>query len=331
MIAAAGALMAAQGYLSRAYAEALGELGAARFLAASGGWILERPIQNSRCRDAMGCYPVFSCRDWTMLGEDLDDLGTDLVALSVVTDPFGEQDVERLRALFPDLMRPFKRHYVIDLPAFDGASLDAHHRRNIRKGLANVQVERADDSQGCGSEWVRLYSTLIARHQIRGMAAFSASSLRAQLAVPGTVVFKACQDDRVVGMTVWYVSGTIGYYHLAAYDDSGYEGRASYALFAMAIDYFRAQGLVWLGLGAAAGLSEDHTSGLARFKRGWASDTRVVYLCGRVFNPEAYAELTAQTGAAHASYFPAYREREVALASVVSPAVDPQVEPSEDS
>jgi hypothetical protein len=315
-----GGVTTANGYLSRGYAEALGELGVPRMLEASGAWILERPIPNSRYRDGMGCYPVFSCRDWTMLQDDLDGLGIDLVALSVVTDPFGEQDVERLRSLFPDLMRPFKYHYVIDLEAFDAKPLDPHHRRNERKGLASVLVERVGDPQACGSDWVSLYSTLTTRHQIRGMAAFSESSLLAQLAVPGTVVFKASRDGRAVGMTVWYVCGGTGYYHLAAYSEAGYEARASYALFSTAIKYFRAEGLRWLGLGAAAGLHEDQSSGLARFKRGWATGTRLVHLCGRIFNHEAYAELTALTGSSNGQYFPAYREGEIGSSSVRHPS-----------
>lgn len=300
----------ATGYLSHAYASTLGVLGVPRVLEASAGCVLERAIPRSVYRDAIGCYPFFACRHWNRLSEDLSSLTSDLVALSIVTDPFGEQNPDTLRTLFPDLVVPFKQHYVIDLERFDGRLVDAHHRRNERKGLANVLVERVAAPPTAGSDWVTLYSSLIERHQIRGLAAFSEATLRAQLAVPGTVLFKASRDGESVGMTVWYVQGETGHYHLAAYSQNGYEWRASYALFSTAVRYFKDSGLRWLGLGAAAGLQEDQSSGLTRFKRGWATGTRTVYLCGRIFDRAAYKETTVRTGTSHSTYFPAYREGE---------------------
>ena len=44
-----------------------------------------------------------------------------------------------------------------------------------------------------------------------------------------------------------------------------------------------------------------------RFKRGWATGTRTAHFCGRVLDPERYAQLA---GAAATSYFPAYRAGE---------------------
>ena len=55
---------AATGYLHRLYAESLAEFGEARELAAAGGWILQRPTPVLNLKDAMGCYPLFCCRDW---------------------------------------------------------------------------------------------------------------------------------------------------------------------------------------------------------------------------------------------------------------------------
>src|SRR5437867_4920154 len=197
------------GYLHYTYASSLAAIGEPRRLAASGAWILERGIGPSEFRDGIGCYPLFCCVDWAALAQDLQELGRDLVALSVVTDPFGEQDVNRLRMLFPDLVAPFKRHCIVDLRV--SQTLDEHHRRNERKGLANVIVERVVDPSAAGDDWVRLYSLLMVRHNIRGFAAFSPETLRAQLSVPGVVTFRAAQDGITVGMTVWYVQGNVGY------------------------------------------------------------------------------------------------------------------------
>jgi hypothetical protein len=149
------------GYLHPAYAEALADFGAPRMLPESGGWILQRQIPESTYRDGIGCYPLFSCLNWQRLGDDLGCLEHDLVALSVVTDPFGSQDLEQLARAFPDLVAPFKQHYIVDLHTPDGPRLDAHHRRNVRKGLDAFAVERVDDATECGDDWVALYAVLM--------------------------------------------------------------------------------------------------------------------------------------------------------------------------
>jgi len=49
--------------------------------------------------------------------------------------------------------------------------------------------------------------------------------------------------------------------------------------------------------------------GLTAFKRGWTSDTRQAYFCGRVFDRPAYQKLSAGRPDA-GGYFPAYRSGE---------------------
>ena len=62
------------GYAGRDYAFSLAEFGRPRFLSASGGWILERPIVQSGRSDAMGIYPFFACNAWAHLPDDLNAL-----------------------------------------------------------------------------------------------------------------------------------------------------------------------------------------------------------------------------------------------------------------
>ncbi len=59
------------GYLNQAYAHSLSEFGNPRLLPQSQGSILEREILESSYRDAMGCYPLFACKDWAHLSEDI--------------------------------------------------------------------------------------------------------------------------------------------------------------------------------------------------------------------------------------------------------------------
>ncbi len=298
------------GYLHPAYAGALAEFGTPRHLPHSGGWILERAIAGRPQRDAMGCYPLFACRDWSRLHLDLLEIGRDLVSLVLVADPFGAYEPDELRHCFPDLVVPFKGHFVIDLAQPLRAFVDAHHQRNARKALQMLAVERCPEPAQFVGEWSKLYANLIVRHGIKGLTAFSTGSFARQMQVPGLSMFCARHEGEIVGMTLWYSHDAVGYYHLGAYSERGYELRASFALFWRALEYFAGAGLRWLDLGAGAGLKDKAADGLSRFKRGWATGTRTAYLCGRIFDAARYAELTSARRGAATDYFPAYRNGE---------------------
>jgi hypothetical protein len=258
----------------------------------------------------MGCYPIFTCQHWSKLHEDLDLLASELVSLSMVTDPFGEYDLDYLRRCFPDLVVPFKQHFVINLSRALDTFVHAHHRRNARRALAEMQVEKCADPENLLAEWTTLYSMLIARHKITGMAAFSRESFDKQLRVPGLVAFRALRDGETLGMVLWYQQDTRAYYHLAAYSPAGYELGASFALFDYSIRYFAAQQCAWLSLGAGAGAGTNEQSGLSRFKQGWSTDTRTAYFCGRIFAKERYEEISKARNVGSTKYFPAYRAGE---------------------
>jgi hypothetical protein len=294
------------GYLHQAYAESLTEFGTPRWLDQCRGWLLEREIPQSDKRDARGCYPLFACENWSNLKSDLQQLAGDLISVSLVTDPFGEFDVEYLRECFPDVMKPFKQHFVTDLTQPLESFVHPHHLRNARKALPQVEVEHCIAPQEFLDDWVNLYQTLIARHAITGIAAFSRESFAAQLSVPGINVFRASENDVSVGMLLWYEQGDRAYYHLGAYSERGYELGASFSLFDYALRYFCSRQLKWLNLGAGAGTS-DHNSGLSRFKQGWSNGKRTAYFCGRIFSRSEYQRLVERTNTGMTEYFPAYR------------------------
>ena len=302
--------MAEPGYLNPAYARSLAEFGTPRRLNGSGAWILAREIAGADHWDAMNCYPIFTCLDWSGLPADLENLG-DLVSLTVVTDPFGDYDRGLLQRCFPDVMFLFKQHFVTDLSMCPEKFVSPHHHRNARRALRRLAVTRCDDPPRYGREWTNLYGQLIRRHKIRGIAAFSKAALRSQLEVPGLQMFRAEFEGEPAGMVLWMVQNGIAYYHLGAYNEPGYREGASFALFWASLEYFRSERLGWLSLGAGAGIrGEDN--GLARFKRGWSTGARPVYLCCRILDPEAYARLASQRSGSgfRQRYFPAYREGE---------------------
>jgi hypothetical protein len=298
------------GYLHAAYADSLAEFGTPRLLPQSAGWILEREIPNTPHHDAMGCYPLFACHDWSRLSSDLDNIGDDLVCLSVVTDPFGEYAPDVLNTCFPDLVIPFKEHFIVDLSQDPATFVTAHHQRNVDKALREIRVELCDGFNDLLDDWTTLYAELVKRHNITGLAAFSKDSFAKQLRVPGIVVLRAVHNDATIGMLMWYQQEDRAYYHLGAYNSRGYELGASFALFDYAIKYFAERELAWLNLGSGAGVAKNSEEGLSRFKQGWATGTRTAFFCGRIFDQDSYREAIRIRQVAASEYFPAYRSGE---------------------
>jgi hypothetical protein len=297
------------GYMYPGYAESLAGFGNPRELPRCEGWILERQIPGFPYHDAMGCYPLFCCQDWSQLYVDLEDIGSELVSLSLVTDPFGKYNIDYLQRCFKDIFRPFKQHFIVDLSCPVDTFVSSHHRRYARKALRNVQVEMCQDPAQFNEEWVNLYATLIGRHNIKQIPAFSSLAFAKQLKVSGLVMFRAVYKETTVGMTLWYLQEEVGYYHLGAYSTRGYELQASFALFWYAIEHF-ANRLRWLNLGAGAGVKGSDTDGLSRFKRGWSNGMRTTYFCGRIYNHERYQEIVRTKNISTTDYFPAYRKGE---------------------
>ena len=289
------------GYGDPRYVGSLGHFGQPIDLPGSGGSLLRRTIDAGRA-DAIGTYPFLVCRDWGALAADLGALANDLVSIVAVPDPLGEHTLADLEAAFPDLLVPYKRHYLVYLRSKN--SLGKHHRRNLRRAAELVEVERVVEPIAEQTTWCGLYANLIDRHHVEGIAHFSDQALVEQLSAGGLTMFCARQDGRAVGMALFYTAGDDVYYHLGAYNAAGYAAKASYALFDSAIKWFRAEGGRRLLLGSGAGLSSDATDGLSRFKRGWATDSMVGYLGGRIGDRGVYDALSEGF---RGDYFPAYR------------------------
>ena len=294
------------GYRHASYAEAFSEFGTPLFLPRCRGWILRRQIPDAGRADAISCYPLFVCDRWSAVADDVNLLAGDLVSLTIVTDPFAGVGADDLRRSF-DVVLPFKEHVVVDLTKPLGHS--RHHRKYADRALRAFTIERCERPLDFLGEWVALFDFLARDRGIRGMRAFSPRSFARQLTVPGVVMFRAFRDGVTAGLHVWYEQGDVGYSHLAVTSPEGRELMASYALYAAAFEWFAPRAR-WLSLGAAAGTGGRPDDGLSFFKRGWSTDRRPVYICGRVLDAQAYAALTSGAGSEGAPYFPAYRRGE---------------------
>ncbi len=297
------------GYAHADYVGSLSEFGEPFSLPRCAGWLLRRRIPESEWHDAMGPYPLFFCEDWSQIGADLEDLGSDIVSVVLVTDPFAETDLGQLGSTFDHVVR-FKDHYVVDLDQDPGAFVRSSHRVRARRALRSVDVQVADRPWELLGDWQRLFETLCRRHAITGMRAFSRDAFEGQLRIDGLVMFVASARGEVIGLDLWYVDHDIAYGHLAAFSDLGYELGASYATKWTMLEYFTGR-VSWVDLMGTAGRSNRNDDGLAAFKSGWSTGTRPTFLCGRILKPELYDQLARRSGAT-TDYFPAYRDGELA-------------------
>ena len=299
---------AMKGFAHPEYAHSLAEFGVPRELPLCGGWVLERPIPGQPNLDAMGCYPLFFCQDWSRLDPDLAGLSGDLVSLSLVTDPFGDYDEELLRRCF-DVVIPFKEHFVADLRQPITAIVSAHHRKYARRALRDVTIDICTEPARHLDEWADLYDSLVRRFDVRGIRAFSRKAFFKQLNIPGGVMFRALHQGETIAAHLLYAHDTVCYGHLVGSTSLGQELMASYALYWSEIEYFSAT-VDWLDWGAGAGILNDSTNGLSQFKRGWSTGTRRSYFCGKILDRESYGKVVEASGVAPTNYFPAYRTGE---------------------
>ncbi len=293
------------GYFTQIMRTSLAEFGQPRRLPGSGAWLLVRPIPDSDRFDAMAGYRNLFCSNWLALGDDLDQ-AHDLVSVTAVTDPFAVVDLNSLRKAFPDVLRPYKESFVVDLRH---PTPSTHHRSKARRWSREIEIHIDDDPGRHLDDWERLYSDLRIRHRLTGLRAFSREAFKKQLGTPGCVAFRAVQNGECVSMILWYLMEDVAHSHLTASSPLGYRLSATYVLIQRAIETFSKRGLLWLNLGSTAGETAQNDDGLTKFKAGWASGTRLSYLCGRIVDRPEYLGLAARSPGA-TNYFPAYRRGE---------------------
>lgn len=298
------------GYLHPDYAASLSEFGTPRHLSCADGWVLERPISGTSYRDAMGCYPLFDCADWSKLPDDLSDPEHDWVSLTIVSAPFGPDGPDQLRQAF-DRVSFFKDHFVADVMKPIESFVKRSHQKSVRRAFRDVTVRVCPTPSDRLDDWTTLFGHLVERHNITGLRAFSREAFERQLSIPGMVMFESRVGDEVVGLDLWYVQGQVAYGHLVAFNELGYDTRASYASKWFMLNHFAEHDTVrWVDLGGGAGGNDD-SDGLTKFKKGWSTGTRPVYLCGKTFRPDVYDTLVHDRGIGETDYFPAYREGEL--------------------
>jgi hypothetical protein len=225
------------GYLHRLYAKSLSEFGTPVELPQCGGRLLERAIPNSDLKDAIGCYPLFCCTDWTKVPADIQQVKHRYVTISVVPDPFAPITAADLSQYF-QLVKPFKKHFIIDASNSSDQHITRHHQYYARRALKQMRVRLVDDPKTCLDEWGMPLpnsdrASPPSRHQGLSKTAFAG-----QFELTGTGCFSRAKTENCRNASVVYsIRRCLS--HLGASDQEGALLGAAYALHWSAINEFQ--------------------------------------------------------------------------------------------
>ena len=288
-------------YATQDYAASLGHVGEAFAVPEWDGQVLTRATPERDRRDAMGPYPLTPIAPDADLRAGLDRLAAaELVSIVLVTDDRLRPPLAVLEGAF-DFVRPFKSHFLHDR-SLGPVAYGKHHRYELRRALAQVEASEIALAEHLPA-WEALYGELAARRGLAGLHAFPAAHHAVLARLPGLRTFGAFIDGRLVSAHLFVTHGGYAISHLAASAAEGYETGAAYAVNDLAITAL--DDCQVINFGGGAGLTDDPSDGLVRFKKGFSNRTAPSFLCGKVLDRPAYEMLSAGFG--QAGFFPAYR------------------------
>jgi hypothetical protein len=290
-------------YASEAYARSLAHVGEAFAVPEWASHVLTRPTPDDRGRDAIGAYPLAVISPDADLAGGLERLkAAGLISVVLVTDERLRPDAPTMEAAF-DFVRPFKSHFLYDR-SLGPLAYGKHHRYELKRALARVEAREIALAEHLEA-WTALYGELAARHGFTGLHAFPAAHHETLMRLPGVRTFAAFVEDRLVSAHVFVSHRGYAVSHLATSSAEGYANGAAYAVNDLALTALDDCQLI--NFGGGAGVTDDPSDGLVRFKKGFSNNAARSYLCGKVLDGAAYEMLSV--GFAQDGFFPAYRGR----------------------
>lgn len=297
-------------YATASYAAGLDHVGQAFEIPEWGTYVLLRETPFGGHRDVVGVYPIMVLSREANLAGGLQRLkAKGIVSIVLVLDDLLRPPLRDLEAIF-DFVRPFKSHYLHDWKVGDPV-YNKHHRYEIRR--AGKLTEAREFCLGDHlAEWQQLYGQLVQRHGLRGTHAFPAAHHEMLGRLEGVRSFGAFIEGKLVAAHIFVTHEGHAMSHLAAATLEGYRTGAAYAVNALALEHLDGCGVV--NLGGAAGVIDDPSDGLARFKKGFSNSVASSYLCGAVLDRPLYQKLSAEYS--QDSFFPAYRGSRIGAISL---------------
>lgn len=288
-------------YASAAYARGLAHVGEPVAVPEWGSHVLVRPTPGAAARDATGPYPLAVIGPGADLAGGLERLkAAGLVCVVLVVDERLRPPAQALEAAF-DFVRPFKSHLLHDR-SLGPLAYGKHHRYELKRALARIEAREISLGDHLAA-WEGLYEGLAARHGFTGLHAFPAAHHQVLAQLPGVRAFGAFAEGRLVSAHVFVTHKGYAVSHLAASSPEGYASGAAYAVNDLALSALSDCDVI--NFGGGAGVTDDASDGLVRFKKGFSNTVAPSYLCGKVLDVAAYEMLSAGFG--HEGFFPAYR------------------------
>lgn len=296
------------GYQHHLYAKSFSEIGEPLFLHRANGWLIKRQIPNSPLYDAMGPYPLFFCKNWDFLIEEIDSIKDQVLTVALVIGPFEDIPKEAFTHHF-DIFQSYKDHYVLDTTLPYHEIISRSHQHAALKSLRKIEVDLQISPNIDIDEWCYIYNKLIQHHNITGIRAFSYESMLNQIAIPNTHYYRALCDGEIIGGNLFFIQNDVAYYHLSCSTETGYKLHANYATIWTAIIDLSKK-VRFIGFGGGTKTNDGKLDGLSQFKKGWSSSTKKSFFLGKINNKQQYMDLLENKSISDIAWFPAYRSGE---------------------
>lgn len=291
------------GYRQNGFAESLGT---GLYLENVKGSVLRRKIGTTGTHDVVNPYPVFACSNFANFEDDLTSLRVEgAIALTVRTDAFDEMNVLSTRDIW-DWFKPFKTHFITDLtePWRDTAARNA--KRYEKRAREDFEFSLVSSPSEYAADLARLNEIILNRTQINKSAGLSVKTLEKQLNLRGVRLFKAEDSQGPQGLALFMKTDRKAYAYLLGATDEARSKHVIYGLYGYALDALSAE-VDAVDFGGNPGPTDDLSNSVGLFKQLWTNRTATSYICGKIFNPEAYGKLCKDRPALSPNYFPAYR------------------------
>lgn len=157
-------------------------------------------------------------------------------------------------------------------------------RNILRKCKKSLSFNRAYDVK----DFLRLYVKTMDRHNASDFYYFTDEYYKNLLEIDGVELYEVKMGESILGSALFIFSEEYVYYHLSANDADAKSFNANYHMLESAFALAKERGKRFFILGG--GVGSDNNDSLLAFKRKFSKLTRPFYICGKVYNEEAYVK-----------------------------------------
>ena len=299
------------GYQSKGYIKSYYQDSDMVYLANADGWLGKRLINHNGECDLSGGYPMAFFNNLPCIEQDFRPLVKQgFISMTFVTNQINNLTVNKLSQKV-DLFKPFKKHYLATLEKPWENVVRRTMKKNALRAFKLFDVSPVDslyNSDYAETLW-RLHQKSLAGKHISIDYPINFNVLKEQLNMPGIKLFKGEYNNKIHGIACYIEVADKVYGHVIGSTQFGLNNHLNYGLYAVALKYYHKQ-KAFIDFGGNAGLVNDSSCGLSKFKSGWSSHVANTYICGKILNSNKYQQLIGERFK-NSKYFPAYRDPQI--------------------